>query len=110
MLKNLKMELDNDISYEKLLFHLSTDDMMNLSSDNVLSVSILHSSLLAKSKEPFYDRNGQICLSSDLFMERYMYHLVDHSTLPLRKTTTLLRILGQPALVDQIMVSGCNLI
>lgn len=43
-------------------------------------------------------------------MERYMYHLVDHSTLPLSKTTTLLRILGQPALVDQIMVRGCNLI
>lgn len=84
--------------------------MMNVSSDNVLSVSILHSLLLANSKEPFYVGSGQICLSSDLFMERYMYHLVDHSTLPPSKTTALLRILGQPALVDQIMVKGCNLI
>lgn len=95
---------------EKFLFHLSTDDMMNVSSDNVLSVSILHSPLLANSKEPFYVGSGQICLSSDLYLQRYMYHLVDHSTLPLSKTTTLLRILGQPALVDQIMVRGCNLI
>lgn len=95
---------------EKFLFHLSTDDMMNVSSDNVLSVSILHSPLLANSKEPFYVGSGQICLSSDLYLQRYMYHLVDHSTLPLSKTTTLLRILGQPALVDQIMVKGCYLI
>lgn len=92
------------------IFDPSTNDMTNISSENVLSVPILHSPLLANSKEPFYVGSGQICLSSDLFMERYMYHLVDHSTLPLSKTTTLLRILGQPALVDQIMVRGWNLI
>lgn len=93
----------------KLEVFISSDDMMNASSDNVLSVSILHSLLLANS-EPFYVGSGQICLSSDLYLERYMYHLVDHSTLPPSKTTTLLRILGQPVPVDQIMVKECNLI
>lgn len=84
--------------------------MTNISSENVLSVSILHSLLLANSKEPFYVGSGQICLSSDLYLERYMYHLVDHSILPPSKTTTLLRILGQSVPVDQIMVKECNLI
>lgn len=48
--------------------------------------------------------SGHICLSSTTSIGRdTWYHLVDHSALPLSKTTTLLCIPGQPALVDQII-------